>query len=263
MPSPAHKIGTVCHEWDYGAKKCAQAIDVMQVDGTMSVHYVGKLATDADGAPRAYHPADKKRPDNTGKAFDWLANISTSELHGIQGQDGNGPATGFYVSGTAMENSNYKVNDTRRYVDASTIPYIVLPRTIPLPAGIQLKDSCIAYVVDLKTGGTTGAIFGDVGHAVGEASIALGVRLGLSPFSTKWPPKVIGFQSGADTTRFFYLLFPTVAVPGPWPVQDIQDEAEKQFQLWGGEAQFKALYPTAPKLKPPVVPQNGSPPLVS
>jgi hypothetical protein len=53
---------------------------------------------------------------------------------------------------------------------------------IPLPKGTRLKNGCLAYVVDTQTGGTSGAIFGDVGHAVGEGSIALARRLGLNPF---------------------------------------------------------------------------------
>src|SRR4051794_9614653 len=85
---PPNKIGSVCHEWDYKNKKCAQKIDVWQVPGTNGAHFFSKLAVDADGAPRAYHPNDKKPKQNSGKAYDWLANLSPSDRHGIQGQDG-------------------------------------------------------------------------------------------------------------------------------------------------------------------------------
>jgi hypothetical protein len=241
-----HKIGVVCHEWDYQARKCATSVDVFQVDGTKACHFAAKLATDADGAPRAYAPGDKD-------SFDWLANIAVSQLHGIQGKDGVGPAPGFYVSGTAITDPAFKTkpNDTRCYVDASTIPYFALPRDLPVPAGSTLKDACVGYVVDSKTGGTTGAIFGDVGHAVGEASISTALRLGLWPISNKHPPKVIGFQSGADLARFIYIVFPGVAVPAPWPVATIQTTAENEFMNWGGETQLRALYPHLPPLKPP------------
>lgn len=247
MPSPARPVGRICHEWDHNAHACKTTIDVQQVSGTRGLHYISKLAVDADGAPRAYHPLDIRKPDNSANAFDWLANISVADLHGIQGQDGVGPAAGFYISATTVHDARYPGNDTRRYVDASLIPYIVLPRaTFPTTAG-TVQDGCVAYVVDVRTGGTSGAIFADVGHAVGEASIALALCLGLQPFSRTYYPKVVGF----DGLRFFYLVFPTVTVPPPWDVTQIQQIANREFLRWGGEAQLRALVPDLPPLKPP------------
>jgi len=252
MPAPK-RLGSVCHIWDGKLRKCTATVDVMQLDGTNGAYFFSKLAVDADGAPRAYHPRDVNPPANKGKAFDWLANLSNSDRHGIQGEDGEGPARAFVVSGTTAQNPAVKnTKSTARYVDASTIPYVVLPRAkFPLPKGMKLKDGCVAFVVDTKTGGTSGAIFADVGNAVGEGSIALARRLGLDPFSKKLFPKVIGFQDKKDFSRFFCVVFPRAIIAPPWPVADIQKAADAQFKAWGGEAQLKAIVAGLPSLKPP------------
>jgi hypothetical protein len=179
-----------------------------------------------------------------------MANVSKSDLHGVQGQDGVGPAPCFYVSGTTLENTAFNNRkDTRRYVDASAIPYIVLPKsTFPVPAGSALRDGCVAFVVDTKTGGSSGAIFADVGRAVGEESIILAWWLGLDPFYASMRPKVKGFSG----KRFLYLVFPDVVVAPPWPVGIIQQQAETLFKGWGGEAQLRALFSSLPALLPAV-----------
>jgi hypothetical protein len=252
MPT-SKKLGTVCNKWDGKLKKCVATADVMQLDGTVAAYFFCKLAVDADGAPRAYHPRDVNPNANSGKAFDWLANLSTSDRHGIQGEDGEGPAKGFVVSGTSTKNPAVtNTKSTARYVDASTIPYIVLPGSrFPLPSGTTLTDGCVAFVVDTKTGGTSGAIFADVGRAVGEGSIALARRLGLDPFSKRFFPKVVGFEDKKDFARFFCVVFPRTVIPPPWPVAAIQQAADAQFIAWGGEAQLKALVAGLPPLRRP------------
>lgn len=247
------KLGSVCHKWDHHAHHCRTEIDVFNVAGTRAAHFVSKLAVDADGAPQAYHPDDRTPPDNSAQAYDWLTNVSTGDLHGIQGSGGIGPAPGFYVSGTTLHDSRYPENDARHWVDAAKIPYIVLPTAaFPVPAGTTLHVGCVAQVVDLRVGGSSGAIFADAGHAVGEGSIALARRLGLDPFSHRYPPKVVGFEDGHDDRRFLYVVFPEEVIDPPWPVSDIQAHADALFQQWGGVTRVKALYPHAPALRPPV-----------
>jgi hypothetical protein len=252
MPT-SKRLGSACHKWDGKLRKCVATVDVMQLDGTNAAYFFSKLAIDADGAPRAYHPRDVNPRSNSGKAFDWLANLSSSDRHGIQGKDGVGPAEGFIVSGTTAQNPAVKnTKSTARYVDASTIPYVVLPRAkFPLPQGMKLKDGCVVFVVDTKTGGTSGAIFADVGNAVGEGSIALARRLGLDPFNKNLFPKVIGFEDKKDFSRFVHVVFPQMVIPPPWPVADIQKAADAQFKAWGGEAELKAIVPSLPPLQPP------------
>jgi hypothetical protein len=255
-------LGEVCVKWSHSSGQCATTTMVHEVQGTKAAHFLGKLSVDVDGAPRAYHPKDKKEPDNDAKAFDWLTSVKLSDLHGIQGEDAIGPAKGFYVSATSLKNeaiTNEK--DASRYVDASIIPYIVLPETaFPVPSGKTLKRGCLAFVVDKKTGRSSGAIFADVGRAVGEGSLALAMRLGHRPFYSKIYPKVAGFDEQEYFERFFYLVFPEEVIAPPWPETTIQQRATALFNAWGGEARLKALYPDTKKLLKPDMVKLPPPP---
>lgn len=234
-------LGPVCAAWDYDTHGCARELQVLSFAGTAASHFLTKLAVDADGAPRAYHAG------NVG-SFDWLANLSDSDNLAVQGVDGIGPEPGFIVSATSLVNPAYPVNDTRRYVDASQIPYVVLPAaTYPAADGTAARKGCLAYVVDTHTGGASGAIFADSGHAVGEGSIALALSLGLFPFRKDNLPKVRGF----DGDRFLYIVFHGTQVLPPWPVGEIQNRALAAFKAWGGEAQVRALYPDLPPMSLP------------
>ncbi len=240
-PEPV-QIGLVAEEWNYKTGILEAQAAVRQWPDTRASFFMAKLAVDADGAPRAYHPDDEG-------SFDYLANLSVSDRHGIQGEDAVGPAPGFVVSATSLHKPHGNPKDASTYVDASTIPYIVLPRaTYPKLDGMAPPLGCVALVVDTKSWISTGAIFADVGRTVGEGSIALATRLGLNPFSRRHPPKVIGF----DDKRFFYLVFPDVTVAYPWAPADIQAAAEAAFAAWGGQATLARLFPEAPALRAPV-----------
>ena len=236
-------VGKACHAWDYAHRRCLEEVDVFHLPQKTAVHFLAKLAIDADGSPWAYHPNDVRPPDNAAKAYDWLANIDRKYLHGVQGKDATGPAPGFYVSATSLvDPSVANQKDTRRYVDAGHVPYIVLPTNLPLPEGMALPLGSLAWIADLETGRGTGAIFADTGRAVGEGSVALARWLGLSPFHAANPPKVIGF----DERRFLQIIFPGEVIPPPWPVQKIQEKARKLFEKWGGWSMVRALHPGVP-----------------
>ena len=244
------KVGPVCHKWNYRRRQCAEAVNVYRVSGTESFHFISKLAVDADGSPKAYHPRDRRPRDNFAKAYDWLANIHIRDLHGIQGKNGaHGPEPGYYISGTALFDRRYRENDARRFVDAASIPYIVAPlRQFPRHDGLKIKKGCVCFVADTRSGYSTGAIFADVGRAVGEGSVALGLRMGLKPFYKNSSPKVSGFEG----KRFFYLLFPNVTIDAPWSLDEIQKKADYEFGIWGGEARLRAVFPDFPPLRRPI-----------
>jgi len=234
-------------------------MEVFRLPGQMAVHFVSKLAIDADGSPWAYHPFDVRPPDNTARAYDWLANIDRKYLNGIQGKDATGPAPGFYVSATSLVDPGVSdPKDTRRYVDAGHVPYIVLPTDLPTPDGKSLPLGSLAWVVDLQTGRGAGAIFADTGNAVGEGSIALARHLGLNPFRPQNPPKLKGF----DERRFLQIVFPGEVVPPPWAVDVIQSRAKQLFAEWGGWPMVRQLHPGAPReasaTSPAPVPARGS-----
>jgi Fungal chitosanase of glycosyl hydrolase group 75 len=246
-------LGDVCLRWDHQAQQCADTTPVGQVAGKRAAHFLAKMSVDVDGSPRAYHPSDKQHPDNAGKAFDWLTSVKLSDLNGIQGQDAVGPAPGFYVSATSLKDTSVAdVKNASRYVDAGIVPYIVLPESsFPVPAGMTLLPGCLTFVVDRTTGRSSGAIFADVGNAVGEASLALAMRLGHRPFYSNLYPKVAGFDETEYDERFFFLVFPDKVVAPPWPESAIQKPAKDLFDAWGGEARLRDLYPGTHALLPP------------
>jgi hypothetical protein len=246
-PVQPNVLGTVCDEWDYSARRCATTATVYQIPGKPGAHFLTKMAIDADGAPKGYHPGEYY-PSNAYQSFDWLDNLNSADAHGVQGA--NAPAPGFLVSGTALTDStHYPATDPRCYVDASSIPYIVLTGSrFPVPAGTVLTKGCVALVVDTQSGIYSGAIYADVGRAVGEASLALSLMLNIDPFSRRYWPKVTG---GVSQRRIFYLVFPQVVIPPPWDVAQIQSQAWTQFQEWGGEPQLKFLFPAMPNMTGP------------
>ena len=84
----------------------------------------------ADGAPKAYHADNSKALDflgNAGHPGNWWAIVTDNgRPDGKPVVQGAGdPAPGYYVSMTAMPNPQFPLRDPRRYVDATTIPYVV------------------------------------------------------------------------------------------------------------------------------------------
>jgi hypothetical protein len=245
-----NQIGSVCDEWDYAAKRCVSQAAVFQKAGTSACYFTTKMAIDADGAPKGYFPGESY-PANNHDCFDWLDNLNVEDRHGIQGQNGAvGPAAGFLISGTALrDEAHFPADDTRRYVDASSVPYVVLTgSSFPVPAGYPLSKGCLVFVTDTKTGIYSGAIYADAGRAVGEASLALALMLGVNPFSRKYFPKVGG---GTSERRIFHLVFPTKVVPPQWNVGAIQLQAKRAFDGWGGEQALRQLFPAMPAMSDP------------
>jgi hypothetical protein len=86
----------------------------------------------ADGATKAYHPLPGEALGLDDLSAAGLPNqnwaIATDAVGHLRIQKVDEPATGYYVSMTGYSNPNVK-DDTRqnKYVDASTINYIVLP----------------------------------------------------------------------------------------------------------------------------------------
>lgn len=89
------------------------------------------------------------------------------------------PAPGFYVSTTALyDRDNPNPRDPHRYVDAATIPYVVLHPV----ARSYAKLGDFATVMNLQNGKISAAIVADESAPnlpVGEGSIALAQALGI------------------------------------------------------------------------------------
>lgn len=187
------------------------------------------LAIDADGAFRAYHPDDRMGLDtikHAGRPGNWWA-LATNDgtPRGrpiIQGK--NDPAPGFYVSMTALfDDKNSNERDPRRFVDASSIPYVVLP-----PEGFRYaKLGDFATVVNLHNGKETGAIVADESAqelSMGEGSIALAIDLIVDA-----NPRTGGVEDGIA-----YVVYPRSGNGKPRSLNDIKALSRQRFESWGG-----------------------------
>ena len=190
-------------------------------DGSAVVFQSG-MTIDADGAPNAYSPDNTGLDDlsNAGEPGHWDGIVSDrgGEPY-VQGPDD--PFPGFYVSQTALVDWSKERTDPARYVDASKIPYIVLPGELSRQIGARLGD--FAIVVNRRTGASTSAIFADIG-TLGEGSIALANDLNI--FSDA--------RRGGTRGGVLYLVYPGSGNRQPRTLDDIHSETAKLFQDFGG-----------------------------
>lgn len=180
-------------------------------DGSYATPRAGMMI-DADGANGqsslpVYAPAGMKALDflaNAGGPGNWYGVVTDSgKANGRPVVQKKGdPAPGAYVSATSYEFPDFSRGDPFRYVDANSVPYIVLPGHWRAEAkGIVL--GCRATVTDMKTGTVIEAGVLDFGpkSKLGEASIACARLCGI-PCSPK--------NGGTADLRFVYQFWPGV-----------------------------------------------------
>jgi hypothetical protein len=200
----------------------AREVPVWRMPDSSAFFFEDGMTIDADGAPNAYNP------DNTG--LDDLANAGSPGHWGalavdddgnpfIQGRDD--PFPGYYVSTTSLSDRTKKRSDPRKYVDASKIPFIVLPRDVVAQTGARLGD--FAVVLNVRNGKTSNAIFADVG-TMGEGSVALAENVGL------WS----NARQGGTRRGIFYLVFSGSGNSQPRSIDEINEQAENLLRDWGG-----------------------------
>ena len=201
-----------------------------------AVFYKHGLNVDADGSPFAYHP----KPDD-GKGLDYLAdaghpgnwwgiatsNGSDSGTPVVQGP--SDPAPGFYVSTTSLEDPQYPPTNPRCYVNASEIPFIVLP--LRHNFGGHLGD--IGAVVNFKNGKVAYVIAADEGppNQLGEGSVALAKALGVNPSA----------RSGGTDSGIGYCFFPGSGNRRPQTLAQINKTGSELFAKFGGAARLERL----------------------
>lgn len=204
-------------------------IPIGRLVGTSAFFYESGMTIDADGAPNAYHP------ENTG--LDDLANAGAPGRWEGLAKDGDGqpfiqgsndPFPGYYVSATALADHSKAVNDPARYVDASKIPFIVLPGGMARQIGARPGD--FAVVFNERNGKSSFAIYGDVGPAdrIGEGSVALAENLGIHSDA----------RNGGAHRGVIYLVFPGSGNGRPRTMDEINGEGQKLLQSWES-AHFK------------------------
>lgn len=190
-------------------------IEQIEVGSITLFRWTAGLAVDADGSPRAYHPLDiglDALANAKGKNGTWPGLVVAGGVPVIQGPDD--PAPGYYVSKTALGDPGRNPADPRRYVDASTIPYLVLPPEL-VHAGLQLGDVALATRTyrETKDGPEITkecpAIFADIGphKKIGEGSCALARALGINE-----SPRHGGVDDGVKVYAWL-----KSATQRPWP----------------------------------------------
>jgi hypothetical protein len=212
-----------------------RGIRVRRHAGEKALYFVAGMQIDADGAPRAYHPRGSP------PGLDFLANAgSPGNFFGlVTDRDGkpviqsaHDPAPGFFVSPTSLQNPDRPIADPRRYVNASTIPYIVLPALVRDRGGVRLGD--FATVRNRRNGRVSHAIFADGGPRgkIGEGSIALAKALKI-PSSPK--------HGGTDLKDVVYVVFAGSGNRRPRTKAAIDAKGKHLLEAWGGLERLQKL----------------------
>ena len=176
-----------------------------------------KMDVDVDGAPNAYGPRGKKTLDVLQHALSPADGPHPGRVVGYMTDFEGGPPTvqrkgdpypGYYVSQTDFADvKNKRMEDPRRYVDASRINYVVQGR-VAEKAGVQMGD--FATVYSCRTGKMAYAIVADSGNSSGaEGSLALVQALGYHirngvEDSVDDPEIVIRYYPGSNPEKRFF-----------------------------------------------------------
>jgi hypothetical protein len=204
---------------------------------TAYVYTTAHSRIDADGAPNAYHPDDvgKNCISDSHIGLDCPANAgypNTSWWPSVLVPDPANPAKpfvqpsgafkGFFIAATWLADPLLPATDAKRFVDSTTIPYLVFPgSSFALLAGTGSKgDVGIAW--HTQTGKSTAFIVADQG---GGSNINPRTGSGVAPGKVR------------------FVVFPgsRKSVPKPWPrtVASIKAQADTLLEEIGGQAAVK------------------------
>ena len=196
-----------------------------------------KMAICADGAPRAYNKDDTKALDylrNAGRPGAWWALVTDNTGAPVIQGPGD-PAPGYYVSTTALTNPNTDPKSPAHYIDASTIPYIVLPGhrfpSFTTTKKLHLGDVGVAY--NTANEALSFAQFCETGPAkdIGEGSIALATALGINANAK---------NGGVNGRQIVYAVFPGTGVGRGLTSAEISARGQAAFEKWGGLARIRS-----------------------
>jgi hypothetical protein len=208
--------------WDRNGQHFRE-VPVWRLPASQAFFFVSGMTIDADGAPGAYNPDDTGLDElaNAGAPAHWDGIVTDRDGNPSIQQESD-PFPGYYVSCTSLSDETKKFTDPTRYVDASNIPYIVLPQEVADRGGARLGD--IAVVMNLRNGKSSFAIYADIG-TLGEGSVALADALGI------WSDA----RHGGESDGILYLLFPGSGNLRPRTIGEIQSEGEKLLLYHWGE----------------------------
>jgi hypothetical protein len=198
-----------------------------------AILYLAGMAIDVDGDERAYAPDDSGlQPldylDNAGGPGNWWG-ITTDDNGQPYIQQPYHLAPGYYVSCTSLVDSKYPESNPQRFIDASQVPFFVLPSRFG--QGAKLGDLGLAY--NTRTGDNNAMIYADIGpeDQIGEASQGLAKTLAINPDA----------KTGGTSDKIICYWFQPGSGSGWQPVDVWWPIALKNFQKWGGMAKLKSL----------------------
>lgn len=207
---------------------------VWKVKGSKTFYFVAGMSIDADGSPKTYHPKNKGLDHNANGKYKgrWVSVVMVNGKPYVQ--KAGDPAPGYYVSTTSLRDPSKKRTDPRSYVNAQTIPYIALPKSLLGTKGkktdrAQLGDLAVVY--NRKNGRVAYALIADQGpsYHLGEGSIALAKSLEIPS----------GPKSGGQTNDVVYLVFPNSGQGIPKTKKEINRTGKKLLKKWGGIKRLK------------------------
>jgi hypothetical protein len=201
-------------------------VSVYQLADSKAVFYTAGMDVDADGSPHAYNREDTGLDVNEDArdGDEWVGIVVNQDGEPVI-QNASDPAPGFYVSTTSLEATSKPEIDPLRYVNASQIPYIVIP-------GDELGPAQIGHpvlVIDENTGKRVSGIVADAGsrHKIGEASMFLAAQIVGETIYRLNDPDPDKFSNprdgGTEERRFRYVVF-TSLPPMSWPRTTAQIE---------------------------------------
>jgi hypothetical protein len=198
-------------------------VPIGRLPGSTAFFYESGMTIDADGAPNAYHPDNSGLDDlaNAGSPGIWEGLAKDADGEPIV-QGPNDPFPGYYVSSTALADRSKPMNDPTRYVDASKIPFVVLPGGMARQLGARPGD--FAAVFNPRNDKSSFAIFGDVGpfDRIGEGSMALADSLGIRSDA----------RNGGARRGILYLVFPGSGNGRPRSIEEINGEGQRLLLEW-------------------------------
>jgi hypothetical protein len=228
---PARNLLLTYQDHRYGL---VRELPIWQFQDRNAFFFTSGMTIDADGAPNAYNAENTGLDDirNAGEPGHWegiLQDKNGNPL--VQGRDD--PFPGYYISCTSLADWTKPPTDPARFVDASKIPYVVLPEQVARESGARVGD--MAVVVNLWNGNYSYAIFADIG-TLGEGSIALANNLGISSNA----------RHGGTWWGVLYLVFPGSGDHRPKTIDAIDLTTQKLLSQWGGVAQLNACVKDQP-----------------
>jgi Fungal chitosanase of glycosyl hydrolase group 75 len=192
--------------------------------------YLTGMTIDADGAPNAYGPGNCGLDDlsNAGEPGHWSALVTDT------GKPNGNPLVrnGFYISTTSLQDKSKKIDEPGRFVDASQIPFFVLPPRVEKKGDARLGD--YGMVINLDNGRSSPAIFADQGPPgkLGEGSVALAQALGVDTNA----------RIGGTNEGIVYIVFPRSGSESMRSFAEIKENSTRMFQQAGGMQRIRELF---------------------